>query len=359
MYATLRDGVHITGISDINTGEYNIMPQVGIVGLLGGAAAVETALRGVPSAIAASTTERIFGGLSTGVGTMGVNALRVTPTLAAAVVGPAIADGVTSLFPNHLKKVKTTIGVTDPKQKLAIEADNAKAKLQRWFVGFLTVGAGAGLIFLARPTWFPKDAFGQTRKLFNASEKTLQGYTNFTATTSLGKSVSGSMIGVLNKSQVTEQLAKQGTTLVGGVEKAFTAFKSTEGIARNAAFSNRMLAGVVGGAATLALSDRALGADGEKARNLGIAAAVTGAATVGGIAALGKLTALSANSSNGVGGLLAKNELFYKPNWQWFKDYFARVAPVTAFPAGISASLYYNIVSDIFTITDARSQFRK
>jgi hypothetical protein len=64
-------------------------------------------------------------------------------------------------------------------------------------------------------------------------------------------------------------------------------------------------------------------------------------------------------ANSGAGGLLAKNDFLMKPNVEWIKKYASTIAPITAVPAGTSASQYFNIVDDFDDITSTRSPFRK
>jgi hypothetical protein len=136
--------------------------------------------------------------------------------------------------------------------------------------------------------------------------------------------------------------------------------KTVTPMAKDAVFSNRLLLAGAGGVGTLLLANKAAGEDDPGQQKLwwGLTAAA-GAATVGATWGVGKLTQRSMLANEGAGGLLAKNQLFLKPNIEWVKKYATTIAPITAVPAGTAASQYFNIVDDFDDITSSRSPFRK
>jgi hypothetical protein len=129
---------------------------------------------------------------------------------------------------------------------------------------------------------------------------------------------------------------------------------------KDAVFSNRLLMAGAGSVGTMLLANKAAGEeDGDRQKLLWGMTAAAGAATIGATWGIGKLTQGSIAANAGSGGLLAKNELFMKPNIEWVKKYATTIAPITAVPAYTSASTYFNIFNDFDEITAAKSPFRK
>lgn len=236
----------------------------------------------------------------------GTNALRLTPTLVSAIVGPAVADGAAYLMPNVIPKFKPTGNSTNDR-KLKNEVG-----MWRGGVAAVTVGTLAGVAWLLKPDLFRRAGF--------ISQKAIDGFTHV-----------GS----------------------DGVMRAVPS------MTRDGAFANRMTLGLVGTAATLALTNKALGEEGDGRRGWGAAAAATGVATLGSVVLA---PALTRGATRSVGAaFLPQNGLlpFWKPNLQWVKEYAAKVAPLTAIPAATSASTYMDVFNDFNEITGSRSPFRR
>lgn len=237
-------------------------------------------------------------------GEMGLNGIRISPTLVSAVAGPAIADGITMAVPNLLPKYKREMSVKD---KNVVQAGRAIA-------GGLAVGLAAGIVFLVKPDLFKKIGF-------------------------------------------ISEAARSGIITNGAGE----VIREIAPMTKDAVFSHRMILGLAGGVGTLLLADKAVGEKDEGKKLMwGVAAAATGALTIGGIAMMPKLTKGTLEASKvaflpGGGG----SALFWKPNVQWIKEYAQKIAPITAIPAGTAASQYFDIVSDFQTITAPRSPFNK
>lgn len=235
---------------------------------------------------------------------MGVNGIRVTPTLVSAIAGPAVADGVTYLVPNLLPKYKKEMSAKD---KNIVQAGRAIA-------GGIAVGVAAGVVFLLKPDLFKKAGF-------------------------ISEAARSGMI-TNGAGEVVRQIAP---------------------MAKDAVFSHRMILGLAGGLGTLLLANKAVGEkDDQKKLMWGVAAAATGALTVGGIALMPRLTRGAAEASKIAflpGG--ESSAMFWKPNVQWLKEFGGKIAPITAIPAGTAASQYFDIVSDFETITSPRSPFNK
>jgi hypothetical protein len=273
--------------------------------------------------------------------------IRVTPTLVSAIAGPAIADGVTMIAPKLVKKHVTTVGVTDAVKKKQIEKDNQYSSISRAVAGGVVVGLAAGAVFLLKPEIFKK--FGEGA-LFARD-----GATTFTA-----ESLSGiqKLPGVLDTKGIAASLAEKGIKLADGA--SVNIIKTVAPMAKDATFTNRTMVSAAGGLATLLLANHAAGEEDPTKKKIawGVTAAA-GLATVGGAYGIGKLTQRSMLANSGAGGLLAKNDLLMKPNIEWIKKYASTIAPITAVPAGTSASQYFNIVDDFDDITSTRSPFRK
>ncbi|MCW2922791.1 MAG: hypothetical protein JWM98_195 [Thermoleophilia bacterium] len=279
--------------------------------------------------------------------TMGTNTLRVTPTLVSAILGPAVADGVTMIAPNLVKKYKNTAEIKDLAVKKQTEKDNQNAKIARAVVGGAVVGLAAGAVFLLKPDLFK--GFGVNF----VSDEAIQGATHYT--TSTGRI--GSLTGVLTGKQIGESLKAIGKPLLDG--ESVNVVKTMAPMARDAAFSNRAVLGTAGGIGTLLLANKTAGADDRDKVKWGAITAAAGALTIGATYGVGKLTERSMLANEGAGGILAKNQMLWKPNIGWIKSYASKIAPITAIPAGTAASQYFNVVSDFDDITSARSPFRK
>lgn len=279
------------------------------------------------------------------------NAIRVTPTLVSAVLGPAIADGVTMIAPNLVKKYKDTKDIKVADEKKKAEKDNQTAKISRAVAGGVVVGLAAGAVFLLKPDLFKKFGAGVTHAL--------EGTTTFAVDGKVTK-----LSGVLNAGQIREAMANMRHPIADGT--AVNIIKTMQGMApggvaiKDAVFSNRALFATAGGVGTLLLANQAAGEEDPGRQKLmwGLTAAA-GAATIGGTWGIGKLTQGSIAANGGAGGILAKNELLMKPNIEWIKKYATTIAPITAVPAGTAASQYFNIFNDFDEITNARSPFRK
>jgi hypothetical protein len=200
------------------------------------------------------------------------------------------------------------------------------------------------------------------------SSKVIQGSTD--VITSRG--AAHSLPGVLSKEGVAGALAAIGRL---GSDETVTVLRTTAPAARSAALTNRAAIGTAGAIATTLLADKAAGSEGDETRNGTIAAATTGAATLGGVIGIGALTRAAEKS----GGLLSKTGLLYGPgktvvqdaalagtafkfpkvNFAWIKAY-AAIAGITAIPAGTAAGQYYNLFGgDLETITRTGSPWRK
>ena len=273
------------------------------------------------------------------------NAIRVTPTLVSAVLGPAIADGVTMIAPNLVKKYKDPKDIKVAEEKKKVEKDNQTAKISRAVAGGVVVGLAAGAVFLLKPDIFKKFGAGVTHAI--------EGSTSFMVDGKLSK-----LSGVLDANQIRTAMAAVGRPIADGT--SVNILKTVAPMARDAVFSNRALVAAAGGIGTLLLANKAAGEDDPGQQKLwwGITGAAA-LATVGGTYGIGKLTQQGITTQSGVGGMLAKNELLMKPNIEWIKKYATTIAPITAVPAGTAASQYFNIVNDFDEITNSRSPFRK
>jgi hypothetical protein len=282
------------------------------------------------------------------------NGIRVTPTLISAVAGPAIADGITMIAPNLVKKYRdpkeATKSITNAADKAAAEKqvnkDNQMAKIGRAVAGGAAVGLLAGVVFLLKPDLFKKFGDGVTHAI--------EGSTSFAVN---GGKVT-KLSGVLDANAIRQGMAAMNKPIAS--DAVINIVKTINPMAKDAVFSNRLLVAAAGGAGTLFLANKAAGETDPDQKKLwwGITGAAA-LATVGGTYGIGKLTQGSLAANGGTGGLLAKNQLFMKPNIEWVKKYATTIAPITAVPAGTAASQYFNIVDDFDDITNARSPFRK
>lgn len=268
------------------------------------------------------------------------NAIRLTPTLVSAVLGPAIADGVTMIAPNLVKKYKDPKDIKVAEAKRQVEKDNQQAKISRAVAGAVVVGLAAGAVFLLKPEIFKKFGMGVTHAI--------EGSTQFAIDGKVGK-----LAGVLDANKIRVLTG-------GGPSASVNILKTVAPMARDAVFTNRMIVAAAGGVGTLLLANKAAGEIDPAKQKLwwGITGAAA-LATVGGAYGIGKITQQGITSQSGVGGMLARNELLMKPNIEWIKKYATVIAPITAVPAGTAASQYFNIVNDFDEITNARSPFRK
>ncbi len=279
------------------------------------------------------------------------NAIRITPTLVSAVLGPAIADGVTMIAPNLVKKYKDTKDIKVAEEKKKVEKDNQTAKISRAVAGGVVVGLAAGAVFLLKPDLFKKFGAGVTHAL--------EGSTQFAVDGKVSK-----LSGVLDANQIRTAMAAMGRPIADGA--GVNILKTVQGMApggvaiKDAVFTNRAIFAAAGGVGTLLLANKAAGEEdpGKQKLMWGLTAAA-GAATIGGTWGIGKLTQHGITAQGGATALLAKNELLMKPNIEWIKKYATTIAPITAVPAGTAASQYFNIVNDFDEITNARSPFRK
>jgi hypothetical protein len=273
------------------------------------------------------------------------NAIKVTPTLVSAILGPAIADGVTMIAPNLVKKYKDTKDIKVAEEKKKVEKDNQYAKISRAVAGAVVVGIAAGAVFLLKPDLFKKFGAGVTHAI--------EGSTQFAVDGKVSK-----LSGVLDANQIRTAMAAMGRPIADGA--GVSILKTVSPMAKDAVFSNRALVAAAGGIGTLLLANKAAGEEDPGQQKLwwGITGAAA-LATAGGTYGIGKLTQGSIAANGGAGGILAKNELLMKPNIEWIKKYATTIAPITAVPAGTAASQYFNIVNDFDEITNPRSPFRK
>lgn len=344
--STMKDAGHYTGVLRVE--DEGPRPDfVAVGGLIGVNAGISGAMalanRTNPLTGVTQTMGETF---SSGARTMATNTIRVTPTLVSAIAGPAVADGITMIAPNLVPKYRDTKTITNSEEKKAAEATNKNAKMARAIAAAAVVGIGAGIAFLVKPDLF---------KRFGANfvpDEAIKGATQYVTSTG-GRGV---VPGVLTPDQLTGVLTAS-KKLIGG--ETVEILKTISPMARDAAFSNRMLLAGAGGVGTLLLANKAAGEEGAERMKWGVAAAAAGALTVGGVYGIGKLTERSMLANSGAGGLLSKNEMFFKPNMEWIKAYAGKIAPITAVPAGTAASQYFNIVDDFGEITGSRSPFRK
>lgn len=235
-----------------------------------------------------------------GVSQAGTNALRVTPTLISAIAGPAVADGLSYIAPTILPKYK----------KEMKPAEKSRVQIERAIIGGAAVGILAGLAFLIKPTLFKKTG------LFNEA-----------AISSLGAGLNAE--GRMAKSAV------------------------------DAVFSNRVILGAAGALGTLYLTGKAVDSNDPNHGKYAIAAGVAGAVTLAAIGIAPKITRGAEGASKLAFMPGEQHALFFKPTLKWLGEYGKKVAPLTMIPAGMSASQYYDIVSDFDTITSAKSPFNK
>lgn len=298
-----------------------------------------------------------FSGVKAGFGeTFKTNAaatgIRVTPTLVSAIAGPAVADGVTMIAPNLVKKYTNTSTLKTADERKAAEKNNQYAKISRAVAGGVAVGLAAGAVFLLKPDLFKKFGIGVTHALESSS--ILDGTTKFAIDG--GKAVK--VAGVLDDAAIRATMASVGKPLA--TDSTIQILKTVSPMAKDAVFSNRLLMAGAGGAGTLLLANAAAGEDDPgRAKLMWGLTAAAGAATIGGTWGIGKLTSGQVSATGEATGILGKNQLFWKPNVEWIKKYAGTIAPITAVPAGTAASQYFNIFNDFDEITATRSPFRK
>lgn len=291
----VRDAAHFAGIESDPKQGGPGVKPVNIVTLTGVNA-------GIAAAVAVHQRDKLnIAGrptFSEGIRAAGTNALKVTPTLVSAIAGPAIADGISYIAPKFMPKYK----------KEMKPAEKTKVQAFRFVAGALAVGGLAGLAFLIKPSLFKKAGF--------ISEATI-----------------ASMGGGLVEGKLTKTVA-------------------------DSVFSNRMITGLAGGVAGVWALNKAVDSDRKDQKLwMGITAGIV-AATAGAYFAVPKLTH-GAEGAIGAAFLPQDKALFFKPNMNWLKDYGSKVAPYTTLPAGMSASTYFDIVSDFETITSPKSPFNK
>lgn len=307
------------------------------------AAAVPTAvmaLAGRTDALSGTTTSYLDK-LGT---TAAKNSIKVTPTLVSAVLGPAIADGVTMVIPKLVPKYQDVKELKIADEKKAAEKSNQQSKIARAVAGGAVVGLAAGAIFLLKPSLFNKFGSGVTHAI--------EGSTQFKIGAQTHK-----LTGVLDETAIRNTMAAIGKQI--SADTPIKILKSVSPMARDAVFSNRLLMAGAGATGTLLLANSAAGSeDPDRKKLLWGMTAAAGAATVGATWGIGKLTQRSQLAAEGAGGILSRNQLFWKPNIEWIKKYGSTIAPITAIPAGTAASQYFNVVNDFDEITGDRSPFR-
>lgn len=256
------------------------------------------------------------------------NPLRITPTLAAAVVGPAVADGVSYLAPNLVPKYRK--GMPD--------GEKSSVQVKRAIAGGLAVGALAGITWLVKPSFFQRAGF--------ISDKAIHGFQEI-----------GEVATRTGRNGVpVQEVVRSGTIPFGAVvPSGMSVLKSSTPMVADAVFSHRVMLGIAGGGATAYLGNKALTSEGNDRAMLGIGAAVAGAATVGGMVAVPHLTRTASATS----GLLPNKALFWKPSQQFLKELATKVIAPTAATGATAAFNYFDIVNDFEKIVDQRSPFRK
>ncbi|MCW2960782.1 MAG: hypothetical protein JWM90_1169 [Thermoleophilia bacterium] len=374
-----RDGLYMVGIDLVNTDESPVgLDTVAGVGLVTGAnvglasiAALQMrneTLRG-GSPIPKGTTLSNIGTQT------GLNGLRVTPTLVSAVAGPAVADGITRLAPNLVPKVKKEMNASEKQ----------KATIIRGAVGAAAVGVAAGVVFLVKPDLFKKLGVnfmsdkviqatgGSTRYIRGGTVGTIADAKTATSIAAKLQAVNGEPVNAASirvLSTVDDQtkyvIGGREGTLPGMLDDALlTSLLKEEAhvvkhnaVGKSAAFSNGAMvagAGAIGSVATL--NAMAGASEEDKVKWLAATAGVVGVATLG---TVGIVKATSHASINGgPASFLTKNNSFIKPTWQWIKEFGGKIAPITAVPAYMSASTYYDIVSDFSAITKPNTTFTR
>ena len=357
--STLTDAATYTGVAEArNDGSLSARPDVmTIAGVAGVNAAVATGMAFGKRVDKLTGVVQPLGETFSDVpGVMAANSIRITPTLASAVLGPAIADGATMLLPNLVPKYKDTKDIRDTEAKKAQEKSNQRAKIGRAVAAGALVGVAAGIAFLVKPELFKKFQLSGGSGLV---DQAINGTTEFM----VNGGPTRKLAGILTESQIRSTM---GVRVLA--DDTIQVLKTAAGMSKDAVFTNRALMASAGGIGTLLLANHAAGEDDPDRKRLmwGLTAAA-GAFTVGATYGIGKLTqkAATLNTSESsklvynAANRLANNDLLFKPNLAWIKKYATTIAPITAVPAGTAASQYFNIVSDFDDITAARSPFRK
>ncbi len=221
------------------------------------------------------------------------NTAKVTPTLVAAVAGPAIADGLTYFAPQLVPKFSNKPVPAGQQPAPGLSTNKNDVMFRRGAAAAVGVTALAALAFLVKPNLFPRAGF---------------------------------------------------------ISEAST-------MAKSPVFSNRMLAGLVGGAAAAGLLAKATNPATDNGTPYMIGAGAAAVATAGAIAAMPFITRGSTQAMSRA--FMPNATLFMKPNLGWFKDFGTKVVPLTSIPAATSASTYFDIFSDFDKITDTRSPYRR
>lgn len=288
-----------------------------------------------------------------GVKNFGVNLFRITPPVASALAGPALATTVLKPFGlGRITDPNSQVLDSDTKklrprtadEKVAVNSENSAQRLWRLAAGTLTVGGAAAAVFLIKPDLFHAKGINFLR------EVTRSGFTD--VVTSAGRELRIS--GLLNDADsATRWLAQSGLRhaddeTVTGIVRSQAALGADP--VKNAIFTNRAIAGTIGAAGAGYLGYRSLESDDQNGKlGFGVAAGIAGAATIGTVALMPRLVAKSST--------LAANQLMAAPTTSWIRDFGMRIAPITAAPAGAAAYQYASSVDDFDKITDAKSPF--
>lgn len=286
----------------------------GLIALRNGAALPAGAERSVGAVLADSGNQFM------------VNGIRVTPTLISAVVGPALADGVSYVAPNLIPKYKQGM---KPSEK-------SNVQIRRAIAAAGAIGVAAAVTFLIKPDLFKRAGFF-SELARNGGEVALDGV----APSLVSKlEAAGGALGKL-------RLAEDGTV-----------FKMLEATAKDGVFANRMTFGLVGGLGTAWLGYKMTEAKPEDRWKWGAAALAAGTLTAGGIALAPQLTK-GATEASAHAFLPSEGIIhFRKPNSQWVKEFASRVVPITAAPGATAAYNYLDVFNDFGQITGPRSPFK-
>lgn len=369
--AALADAAYVTQLAEVD--ETGMHADLGNIAIAGGTAAGLGAgyltVKGLQSRLDSSGSSRQLLDLAAhGASRLGTlaraNSVRITPTLVAAVAGPAIADGITAVAPKVVKKQRDIASVTNASAKQAAAKDNQWAKYSRMAVAGTGVGALGIGAFMLRPSLF-RGLTNDTVRF--VSDAAIQGRT-FASFRHEDTVVGLDFLGKRSDSEVREALRARGDgRLRDGAEltlrhrQGIDPFHgaSNGDIPGNPVTSNRIAVGALGGAGTLALAGAAAAADPQQQTALWAGTAGVAAATVGGVAGVGALTRHMVRT-RGTDTLLARNAAFPKIpiNPDTLRSY-GKVLSVTAVPAATSAGMYYNVFDDFEDIVSTRSQFRR
>lgn len=348
------DGAHLLGVRRGEDGPQVTLASIAPVAAINGAVAAGFAaseisgLAGGFSGLVSSNNGSVVGALAD-TGTIGVknfflNGLRLSPAAISGVAAPSVATmalkpfGKGAILDPKAQIVDATTGKlrarTKPEEDEVV-AQNQRQKLLRGAVAAAGIGLAAGAVFLIKPDLF-KGALGSQF----VRDSSINWSTRFT--TALGQS--GHVAGALDEVGVAAALASAGRSLAPG-----DSITKVARFAGDAVFTNRVIAGAVGGGATAlagykAYSDRK---EGKPWGGWATASAVAGAATIGTIIAMPRLVGGSA--------LLSANTLFMKPDQKWLTDYGVRIFPQTGAMAGASAYTYSSTVNEFDKVTDAKS----